>query len=107
MADESGFELGGAKPVTAHFDNIIDAADDPIITIFVPPGGITGEMVGYMLATARRPQPLLALGAKRADWRDQGLLAISVDDERLSWPSARSSASSARSCTAPGPGERP
>ncbi|MDK9720411.1 MAG: PriCT-2 domain-containing protein [Rhodospirillales bacterium] len=27
------------------------------------PGGILGDLVGYMLATARRPQPLLALGA--------------------------------------------
>ena len=33
---------------------------------------------------------------KRDGWREQGLLAVSVDDDRLTWPSGSLSASSAR-----------
>ncbi|CAK0755060.1 hypothetical protein CCP2SC5_2090001 [Azospirillaceae bacterium] len=62
---------GGPHPAAAFLARLEAVSNDPPpftppkvepLTI-APPGGILGDMVSYMLATARRPQPELALGA--------------------------------------------
>jgi len=51
LAKLSGINENGAPPkTTPTFDLVI-------------PGGVVGELTDYMVSTARRPQPLLSLGA--------------------------------------------
>ncbi|WP_160381230.1 PriCT-2 domain-containing protein [Pseudooceanicola pacificus] len=47
--------LEGSAPTVA-------APEKPIFNLTIP-DGLVGDLTGYMLATARRPQPLLSLGA--------------------------------------------
>lgn len=61
---------GGHHPARTFLDKL-DAASPTApasAAVLIPfemtdPGGVLGEMIGYMRETARRPQPVLALGA--------------------------------------------
>ena len=59
-------EVHPAAPLLARLEAAPAAADpahvSPLLDLAIP-GGVIGDMVGYMLATARRPQPELSLGA--------------------------------------------
>src|SRR4029077_19297735 len=45
MRDQRAFTLGGAEPVTGDVDYVIDAAGDPVITVFVAAAAVAGEIL--------------------------------------------------------------
>ena len=42
MTDQSALDLSRPQAVATHFEDIIHAADDPDIAVFVYPGGVSG-----------------------------------------------------------------
>ena len=65
---DGALSLGDAHPAAGLLARVQTAPEvsavlpDPTTDVTIP-GGVLGDMVAYMLATARRPQPELALGA--------------------------------------------
>jgi hypothetical protein len=71
---EPGMVLDGSQPIDgchpasgmlARLDVVADAdaVAAPVSFNLTIPGGLVGKLTDYMLSTARRPQPLLSLGA--------------------------------------------
>lgn len=71
---EPGMILDGSQPIDAchpasgllarlDVSADADAESDPASFSLTIPGGLVGKLTDYMLSTARRPQPLLSLGA--------------------------------------------
>src|SRR5712691_8824583 len=50
MADERALDLRGADAMAGNIEDIIDAANDPEIAVFVLPAAITGEVAALDLA---------------------------------------------------------
>ena len=65
---DGALALGGAHPAAGLLARMQNVPAEPAPPSAQPlnlsvPGGVLGDMVSYMLATARRPQPELSLGA--------------------------------------------
>ena len=50
MGDQRAFDFGRAQAVAGDFDNIIHAADDPVIAVFVASRRIAGQVFARILA---------------------------------------------------------
>src|SRR5438270_10020762 len=44
MSDERALHLDGRDPVRAHVHDVIDPSQQPVITVLIDPGSITGEV---------------------------------------------------------------
>nr|GEY12335.1 hypothetical protein [Tanacetum cinerariifolium] len=44
VSNHGTFDLGGAHTVTGHVEHVVDATGDPVITIFIATGAVTGEV---------------------------------------------------------------
>jgi len=53
MADKGALNLRGANPMAGNIQDIIDAAHNPEIAVFVLPAAITGEVAALDLAPIR------------------------------------------------------
>ncbi|WCR17133.1 PriCT-2 domain-containing protein [Paracoccus alcaliphilus] len=65
---DGSLDLSGSHPAAdllARLDGTAPAISSPGTPAFslIIPDGLVGDLTGYMLTTARRPQPLLSLGA--------------------------------------------
>ena len=51
MADQRRFNFCCPKPVTADFNDIVHAADDPVVTVLVALGGVAGGVFARVLGS--------------------------------------------------------
>jgi hypothetical protein len=50
VADQRAFDFGCAESVTRHVQNIINAADDPKITVFIASRAVAREIIAFEFA---------------------------------------------------------
>ncbi|MND68594.1 hypothetical protein D3C80_600490 [compost metagenome] len=47
MRDQGGFDFGGAQTVAGHVQNVVDAASDPVVSVFVTARAVTAEIHAF------------------------------------------------------------
>jgi hypothetical protein len=52
MADQCRFQLGRSEPVSTYFDYIVDASDNPVVTVFILPRRVSCEVDTGIFAPA-------------------------------------------------------
>ncbi len=85
-------EINGVTDVTDHFDiNVTrahartreDIPKGPVTSVTHRPKQASSPARRMM---GRSPEPSETEAIKRYGWRDQGVLVVSADDHRLTWP---------------------
>mmetsp|Transcript_9282 Transcript_9282/g.23225 ORF Transcript_9282/g.23225 Transcript_9282/m.23225 type:complete len:276 (+) Transcript_9282:2002-2829(+) len=68
MRDQRGFDLGGADAVARNVENVVHAADDPVVAVLVSPAAITRHVVAVKQTKVRLLEALgvAADGARHA-----------------------------------------
>ena len=44
MRDQRALDLGGAEAMAGDVDDVVDPPSEPVETVLVPPGAVTGEI---------------------------------------------------------------
>src|SRR5437899_353875 len=58
VRDQRALHLGGAQPVPADVDHVVDAAGDPVIAVLVTAAAVAGEVLAGEGAEVRLAEPI-------------------------------------------------
>src|SRR5687768_14929046 len=72
MADQRALDFRGPEPMAGAIQNVVDAPDDPEISILVPPRAVSGEVAAFELAPVLFPVTRL-VAIERSQHRGPGL----------------------------------
>jgi len=58
VRDQGALDLGGPQPVPADVDDVVDAAGDPVVAIFVAAAAVSGEVAAREGGEVRLPEAI-------------------------------------------------